>query len=329
MRTVSYSAFGKASAVLELADIEMPEPTENEVVVELRFSGVNPSDVKARAGRPGMTKPAFETIVPHSDGAGIITSVGSSVSKDRIGQRVWIWNGQWQRPFGTASSHIVLDQTQAVPLSDGVSFEVGAVLGIPGLTAAHAVFGHGEISGSTILIQGGAGTVGLLAVQLAKWGGAKVITTCSAQDIAHCLSIGADHAFDYKDTELVSKVLEANKGNLIDRVVEVEFGLNIASDVALIKSNGIIAAYGSAKSLNPHVPFFEMLFKAVTLDIILIYLLPLKERLSVISRLNQALSDNALTCPIAKIFPINMTSNAHELVESGARDGAVLIDVFN
>ena len=329
MRTVSYSAFGKASAVLELADIEMPEPTENEVVVELRFSGVNPSDVKARAGRPGMTKPAFETIVPHSDGAGIITSVGSSVSKDRIGQRVWIWNGQWQRPFGTASSHIVLDQTQAVPLSDGVSFEVGAVLGIPGLTAAHAVFGHGEISGSTILIQGGAGTVGLLAVQLAKWGGAKVITTCSAQDIAHCLSIGADHAFDYKDTELVSKVLEANKGNLIDRVVEVEFGLNIASDVALIKSNGIIAAYGSAKSLNPHVPFYEMLFKAVTLDIILIYLLPLKERLSVISRLNQALSDNALTCPIAKIFPINMTSHAHELVESGARDGAVLIDVFN
>ena len=329
MRTVSYSAFGKASDVLELTDIEISEPTENEVVVELRFSGVNPSDVKARAGRPGMTKPAFDTIVPHSDGAGIITSVGSNVSKDRIGQRVWIWNGQWQRPFGTASSHIVLDQSQAVPLPDGVSFEVGAVMGIPGLTAAHAVFGNGDISGSTVLIQGGGGTVGLLAVQLAKWGGAHVITTCSEQDMAQCLSMGADHAFNYKDPELVSKVLEANKSRLIDRVVEVEFGLNIAADVALIKSNGIIAAYGSAKSLNPQVPFFEMLFKAVTLDIILIYLLPLEERLSIIARLNQALSDKALTCPISKVFPINMASHAHELVESGARDGAVLIDVFN
>ena len=327
MRTISYSEFGRAPDVLKLVDIDTPTPTENEVVVELRFSGVNPSDVKARAGRPGLTKPAFDNVIPHSDGAGTITSVGSNVSQDRIGERVWIWNGQWQRPFGTAASHIVLDQAQAVPLPDGVSFEVGAVLGIPGLTAAHAVFGNDDVRDTTVLIQGGGGTVGLLAVQLAKWGGATVIATSSKQDMSQCKSMGADHVFEYQDSDLAAKILEANNGQLIDRIVEVEFGLNIAADVALIKQNGIIAAYGSAKSLNPKVPFFEMLFKAVTLDIILIYLLPIEERLSIISRLNQALLENALTCPISKIFPINMAAQAHELIESGARDGAVLIDV--
>jgi NADPH2:quinone reductase len=327
MRTISYSEFGAAADVLHLSTIETPAPAEGEVLVELHFSGVNPSDVKSRKGRPGLGKPAFDTIIPHSDGAGVITAVGAGVSQDRIGERVWIWNGQWQRAFGTAATHIVLDQTQAVKLPDTVSFETGAILGIPGLTAAHAVFGNGDIANTTVLVQGGGGTVGLLAVQLAKWGGAKVIATCSKPDIDDCLAAGADHVFDYQDTALVAKILDANDGQLIDRVIEVEFGLNIETDVAVIKQNGIIAAYGSAKSLTPQVPFFEMLFKAVTLDIILIYLLPLEQRQEIIKRLNNALSSNALNCPVAQVFPLNKAVQAHELVESGLRTGAVLIDV--
>jgi NADPH2:quinone reductase len=327
MRTISYSAFGAAADVLQIVDIETPTPAADDIVVELYFSGVNPSDVKSRKGRPGSGKPAFEKIVPHSDGSGIITAVGDGVSKKRIGERVWIWNGQWQRPFGTAATHIVLHHTQAVTLPDEVSFETGAVLGIPGLTAAHAVFGNGDVTDTTVLVQGGGGTVGLLAVQLAKWGGAKVIATCSEPDMEACRSAGADHVFDYRDPDLVAKILEANHGALMDRIVEVEFGLNIEADIALIKQNGIIAAYGSAKSLNPQVPFFEMLFKAVTLDIILIYLLPLDQRLRIIDHLNGALLAGALNCPIAKVFPLNKTIKAHELVENGVRDGAVLIDI--
>ena len=327
MRTISYTDFGEPAQVLKLTDIDTPNPGPDDVVVALHFSGVNPSDVKSRKGRPGISKPAFEQIIPHSDGAGIITAVGKNVSPNRVGERVWIWNGQWQRPFGTASSHIVLHHTQAVALPDGVSFEIGATLGIPGLTAGHAVFGNGDIKGQTLFIQGGGGTVGLLAVQLAKWGGAHVIVSCSAADFETCLAAGADHVLDYRDTELAAKVIAANNANLVDRVIEVEFGLNIDVDVAVIKPNGIIAAYGSAKSLTPQVPFFEMLFKAVTLDIILIYLLPLEQRLAIIDRLHKALAENALNCPIARIFPLQDTVTAHELVENGVRDGAILIDV--
>jgi NADPH2:quinone reductase len=327
LRTISYSALGDASDVLQFSEIATPSPAENEVLVELRFSGVNPSDVKSRKGRPGMSKPVFDKIIPHSDGSGVITAVGNGVSASRIGERVWIWNGQWQRPSGTAATHIVLDQSQAVVLPDDVSFETGAVLGIPGLTAAHAVFANGDVTGLTVLVQGGGGTVGLLAVQLAKWGGATVIATCSPTDMDECRAAGADHVFDYRDPELVALVLSANGGALIDRIVEVEFGLNIEADASLIKPNGIIAVYGSAKSLTPQVPFIDLLFKAATLDIILIYLLPLDERLQIIDRLNQALAEGALNCPIARVFPLKDTIAAHELVESGVRDGAVLIDV--
>jgi NADPH2:quinone reductase len=327
MRTISYTDFGSAAEVLTLTDIETPSPAPDEVVVALHFSGVNPSDVKSRNGRPGLDKPAFEQIIPHSDGAGVITAVGSDLSQDRVGERVWIWNGQWQRPFGTASSHIVLHHSQAVPLPDSVSFETGAILGIPGLTAGHAVFGNGDVTGQTLLIQGGGGTVGILAVQLAKWGGATVIATCSTADFDACLSAGADHVLDYKDADLATKVIAANNGNLVDRVIEVEFGLNVDADIAVIKPNGIIAAYGSAKLLAPQIPFFEMLFKAVTLDIILIYLLPLDQRLEIIERLHKALVENALNCRVARLFPLLDTAMAHELVESGVRDGAVLIDL--
>lgn len=326
MRTIFYSALGAATDVLKLSDIDTPFPAADDVVVELRFSGVNPSDVKSRQGS-GSGKPAFDRVIPHSDGSGIITAVGKGVPKTRIGERVWIWNGQWQRPFGTAASHIVLHHTQAVALPDTVSFETGAILGIPGLTAAHAVFGNGDVTGTTVLIQGGGGTVGLLAVQLAKWGGAKVIATCSEPDIEACRAAGADHVFDYRDPALVANVIASNDGALMDRIVEVEFGVNIAIDTTLIKPNGIIAVYGSAKSLKPEVPFREMLFKAVTLDIILIYLLPLEQRLQIIERLHDALTANALKCPVAKVFPLDQTIAAHELVESGVRDGAVLIDV--
>lgn len=171
MKAITYSAFGPAADVLKLEDLPLEAPQPGEVTVDLAYSGVNPSDVKARAGsRPGVIKPPFPKIVPHSDGAGVISAVGNGVPASRVGQRVWIWNGQWQRPFGTAATQITLPADQAVPLPEPVSFQTGAVLGIPGLTASHAVFSGGEISGQTVLIHGGAGTVGYLAIQLAKLG---------------------------------------------------------------------------------------------------------------------------------------------------------------
>ncbi|WP_299154614.1 NADPH:quinone reductase [uncultured Tateyamaria sp.] len=327
MKAISYSAFGPASQVLHLVDMRKPEPAAGEVRVALHFSGVNPSDVKARSGsRPGVTKPAFDQIVPHSDGSGVIEAVGAGVSDTRIGERVWIWNGQWQRPLGTAATHITLPAEQAVPLPEDVSMETGAVLGIPGLTAAHAVFGTGEVRGKTLLIHGGAGTVGLLAVQLAKWGGARVITTARGKGMARAAQVGADTVLDYTDPDLGAAILAANDGALIDRIIDTEFGVNAALDAEVITPNGVIAAYGSARDMSPTLPFGPLLFKAATIDILLIYLLPPPQRDAAIKRLHAALGDGALVCPVHETFALADCAAAHEAVEAGARAGAILVD---
>lgn len=327
MQAISYSKFGAARDVLSLATHSTPDPKPGEVLVELHLSGVNPSDVKARAGgRPGVTSPPFDVIVPHSDGAGVIVAVGDSVDIARIGQRVWIWNGQWRRPFGTAATHIALPAEQAVALPEGVSMETGASLGIPGLTACHTVFGGGDIAGKTVLVQGGAGTVGFLAVQLAKWGGAKVITTARGAGADRCTQAGADAVVDYTAPDMAAQILAANDGVPVDRIVEVELGVNIAADAEVIAENGTIAAYGSAASIAPVLPFGPLLFKAVTIDIALIYLLPARQRSQTIDLLHKAFIGNALSCPVDTVFPLAQTVAAHEAVERGARAGAILVN---
>jgi NADPH2:quinone reductase len=326
MHAITYSSLGSARDVLRLTERPDTTPAAGELTVQLAFSGVNPSDVKSRRGRPGLTKPAFEQVIPHSDGAGTIVAVGDGVDAARVGERVWIWNGQWQRSDGTAATHITLPANQAVPLPAGVSFETGAILGIPGLTAAHAVFGGDAVDGTTILIQGGAGTVGLLAVQLAKWAGARVITTCSARDNDRVAKAGADVIFDYAAPDLANQILAANGGAPVDTIIEVEFGSNIDIDAAVIAPNGRLAAYGSAKEMTPTLPFLPLLFKAVTIDIILIYLLPDAPRDAIIAKLHAALAEDAVECPVEAVFPLSETSAAHEAVEAGGRVGAILID---
>ncbi|MEM6372994.1 MAG: NADPH:quinone reductase [Pseudomonadota bacterium] len=328
MQAITYSTFGSARDVLALRDLPTPTPAAGEVLVRLSFSGVNPSDVKARAGiRPGVTKPPFDQIIPHSDGAGTIEAVGEGVAPERVGTRVWVWNGQWQRPFGTATTHICVPEAQAVPLPDAVPLETGAVLGIPGLTACHAVFGGADIGGQTVLVQGGAGTVGLLAVQLARWGGARVIATARGAGLDAARAAGADVVVDYANPDLAGAILAATGGALVDRIVEVEFGLNAAVDADVIAPNGTIAAYGSAKEMAPTLAFGPMLFKAVTIDILLIYLLPPAARTRAVNLLHRALEQGALSCPIAEVFALPDCAAAHEAVEGGARSGAILVDV--
>lgn len=327
MQAISYDRFGPARDVLQLSEIPSPDPATGEVRVSLAYSGVNPSDVKSRAGtRPGVVKPAFPLIVPHSDGAGEIVEVGAGVDPSRIGQQVWIWNGQWQRSHGTGAREITLPAAQAVPLPEGASLQTGATLGIPGLTACHAVFGGGDIAGKTLLIQGGGGSVGYLAVQLARWGGAKVIATCSARDRDRVAEAGADTVLDYRIPDLAAQVLAANGGAPVECVVEVEFGRNIAVDADVVAPNGRLAVYGSAAEMNPTLPFGPLLFKAATIDILLIYLLPAAERAIAIEKLDAALTAGALKSPIDAVFPLAETAAAHEAVEAAGRVGATLID---
>ena len=327
MRAITYATYGQAEDVLALSDIPDPKPASGEVLVTLAFSGVNPSDVKRRAGaRPGETKLPYPIICPHSDGAGTITAVGDGVDPSRIGERVWIWNGQFDRSMGTAAETITISAHQAVRLPDGVSFETGASLGIPGLTAAHVVFGGGDIAGKTLLIHGGNGNVGHAAVQLAAWGGARVIATASPAGFERCSAAGAVAVLDYRSDALAQDVLAANDGAKIDRIIDVEFGENIYVNAEVIVDRGTIATYGSAKNMSPEIPFGTLLFGAVTIDIVLIYILTEAERNNAVESLHKALCENAVSFPVASVFALEETALAHKAVEKGEREGAILVD---
>ena len=326
MRAAYYSRFGPAADVIEVGEVATPQPEPGEVRVKVQFSGVNPSDAKARGGtRPGVTKPPYDRVIPHSDGSGVIDAVGDGVDPARVGQPVWIWNGAWQRADGTAAEYICLAAAQAVALPDGIDPQIGAVLGIPGLTAAQTVFGGGDVMGQTLLVSGGAGAVGHNAVQLAKWGGARVIATCSAGSMDRVRGAGADAVFDYSDPDLATKINDASGG--IDRAVEVEFGPNAPLLGDVMKPLGTIAAYGSGKDMTPTLPFGAFLFKALKLDITLIYLLPQDQRDQIIARMHAALSEGALKPEIDAVYQLNECAKAHEAVMTPGRAGAVLLKI--
>lgn len=327
MRAITYSNLGPAASVLTITDLPTPDPAPGEVLVKLALSGANPSDVKSRMGRPGMTAPGFPRIVPHSDGAGTIVAVGDGVDATRIGQPVWVWNGQWQRAFGTAAEFIALPAAQAVPMPYGVTMEAGACMGIPGLTAAEAVFRDGDVAGQTLLISGGAGAVGHNAVQLAAWGGAHVIATCAPEAMARVRAAGAQHVLDYRDPDLAARVLDLTNGRGVDRAVEPEFGVNAAMLARVLRNGGTVAAYGSALNMTPELPFRDYLFKAITVEFLLVYITPMPLRMQMIARLHDALTSGVLVPAVHARFPLDQTIAAHQCIEAGKRAGAVLIDI--
>jgi NADPH2:quinone reductase len=326
VKAVWYESIGEAEQVLNYGDLEDPQINDGEVLVKLNTSGVNPSDVKIRAGARGELQ--FPRIIPHSDGGGIIVEVGEEVSEDRIGERVWIWNGAFGRAFGTCAELIVLPSSQAVAMPENVSFETAACLGIPASTAYYGIFADGPVKDQTILITGGAGAVGYLGIQLAKWSGAHVISTVSGDDKATVAeSAGADLVVNYKTDDVIKAVNDFTKGHGVDRILEVEFGGNLSVSEHVIKNNGVIAAYGSVAEANPSVPFYNLMFKSVKLNTYLIYIVADSDRANINQGINAALSDNALTPIIAKSFQLSETVNAHQSVEEGSIIGNVVINI--
>jgi NADPH2:quinone reductase len=324
MKAITYSGFGAAKDVLVLEDLPKPKPSAGEVLVRMSYSSVNPSDVKVRSGARGGDMP-FAKITPHSDGYGTIESVGEGVDPTRIGRKVWIWNGQWQRAFGTAAEYIALPSVQAVDLPEGVDDRLAAGLGIPAMTAAHVVHAGGPV-GETVLVNGANGTVGRLAVQFAARAGARVIaTTSDLKNTANLKSLGADVVVNYRDAGAAQAVLDATAGQGVDRIVEVEFGLNINFDAKIIRTGGIIVAFGSALSSAPEIPFMPLMFKNVRLIFALVYVLNDADRSAAIKHVNAAIQSGDLVYPVQSQFDLQDCARAHEAVEAGGRDGIVLL----
>lgn len=326
MRAVSYSATGEAKDVLVVGTLPDPEPLEGEVLVALKSSGINPSDVKTRAGARGPL--AFPQVIPHSDGAGTVAAVGSGVDTARIGERVWLWNAAWQRPFGTAAQYTALPAHQAVPLPDTTPFEAGACLGIPASTACHGVLGLGPVAGKTVLVTGGAGAVGHYAIQIAKHSGARVVSTVSSDGkAAVARQAGADQVVNYREQDVAEAVLEATGGEGVDHVVEVEFGGNLDATSRIIKTNGSISTYGSMMQPTPPLPFYDLMFKCLRLDLFLVYLLEEKARSNVIRKLTDMMAEEKLQHNIAAQFELDEAVLAHEAVEQGKHIGNVVLNI--
>ena len=324
MQAAYYESVGPAPEVIRIGERPTPQPAPGEVRIRVHASGVNPSDVKSRAGSRGPL--AYPWVIPHSDGAGIIDSVGSGVNASRIGERVWTWNAAWRRASGTCAEYVCLPSAQAVFLGANTNFEAGACLGIPAMTACHAALGDGPLSGRTVLVTGGAGAVGHYAIQFAKWSGATVITTVSgAAKAAQASQAGADHVINYRDQDVVAVLRELTSGAGVDRIVEVEFGGNLALSNQILKTGGVIAAYGSMAAPTPTLPFYPMMFNHATVHMLLVYALSEAQRKRACDLINKALAADALRHQIGARFALIETAQAHLAVESGGVIGNVVV----
>ena len=325
MKAAWYSRNGPAREVLEVGDLPRPAPQAGEVLVELHTSGVNPSDVKSRAGRPiegGV-------IVPHSDGAGVIAEVGPGVPKERIGERVWIWNGQWQRPLGTAAEFIALPQQQAVPLPANVSFEAGACIGIPLLTALQAVRLAGDLDGRTLLVTGAGSAVGHYVTQLARMRGARVVATAGSparQD--HARAAGAEHVIDYKNEDVATRVKALTTGLGADAVVDMDFSTTAKLlPQGALRPHGRLVGYGSNNPGDVPVHFRTLLWSSLELRFFVVYDLLPPDREAVIGAAVELLARDAMAHTIGAVYQLEDVAAAHEKVEAGDVVGNVVLKI--
>jgi NADPH2:quinone reductase len=324
MRAAYYEKNGPAREVLKLGEVETPRPGPGEVRIKLETSGVNPSDVKSREGR--TRRIAFPRVIPHSDGAGVIDMVGDGVAASRVGERVWTWNAQWKRASGTSAEYVVLPAAMAVRLPGHTSVEEGACLGIPAMTAYHAVAVAEAWAGSTILVSGGAGAVAHYAIQFAKARGAVVIATASSGDKAKLAqAAGADHVIDYRRENVGERVMELTDKAGVDAVIELDLTANAKLLPGVLRPRGVVVVYGTGPEAQ--IPTQWLLVNAIALKFIFVYELTKEEREAAVGAITRLLEEKRLINNVALTFPLDDIVAAHEAVEQGKPMGNVVVRI--
>jgi NADPH2:quinone reductase len=322
MRAAVYDRTGTAAEVLTLRRLQRPEPGPGEVLVRVRASGINPADTKRRAGWNGATM-GHPLVIPHCDGAGEIAQVGAGVDAARIGQRVWLYNAQGGygsagRAFGTAAEFVALPAAQAVPLPGGLSFEEGACLGVPGLTAWLAVLGDGPVDDRTVLIQGVAGAVGHMCAQVALAQGARVLGTVSDDAGAAHAATAGDVTVLPRGDGLAGRVRAASGGRGADRIIEVDLAANLAADIACLAPQGTIASYSSTSDPKPTLPYYALADLGATIRFIQGFLLRPDQRAAAETMIADLAASGRLRPVIGATFPLDRIAGAHARVESRA-----------
>jgi NADPH2:quinone reductase len=325
MRAAFYTRQGAAHDVLQIGELPTPQPGPGEVRVRLRASGVNPSDWKVRRGGFGRGLIA-PLIIPHSDGAGDIDAVGDG-TVDRVGERVWVWNGQWKRPHGTAAQYIALPSAQAVHLPDGVDYAAGACLGIPALTAMQAVRLAQIGLGRNVLVAGGAGSVGHYAIQLAKLRCARVITTISSDaKAAHARAGGADETINYRNENVGERIRVVTEGRGVDALIEMDLSGNASLYPSILAPHARVVVYGTSAS-DARLPVLWLMQNSVTLSFFLVYDVSPADRAAGLAELSDLLRSGRLIHTIARRLPLEAIAEAHDIVEAGSMIGNVVLDI--
>ncbi|MBM3486311.1 MAG: NADPH:quinone reductase [Alphaproteobacteria bacterium] len=332
MRAVYYERRGAAREVLVVGERAKPKAARGEVLVRVAVSGVNPSDVKTRAGQTvPMTAPL---VIPHCDGAGTIEAVGDGVPAERVGERVWLYNvnrtpdGHGQSAIGTAAEFVAVDAQFAVRLPGNVGFAEGAGLGVPALTAHRACFCAGPLAGKTVLVTGGAGAVGFYAVQMARLDGARVIATVSNEEKATIARDGgADVVIDYRREDVARRIMDETRGGGVDHVVDVDVAANAPIIQAVLRPEGVVAPY--ATGAKPAITFENtvMMRKGAQIRWVYVYTMPWAAQAAAAEDVNRWLKAGRLRHRIAAHFPLERIVAAHELVESGRQIGKVVVDI--
>ena len=325
MKAISFAEFGPANQVLKVSEWPTPEPGPGEVLVKLHTTGVNPSDVKKRAGGfPNLLDDG--PVIPHSDGAGVIEGVGSGVPTARVGERVFVYQAQYARLHGTAAEYVAIDALRAPTLPDDATFDVGACVGIPMLTAHRCVFADGDVADQWVLITGGAGRVGHYAIQLAQRAGARVIATASNEaDALACREAGAEHVVNHREAGWGRQVLEHSGGFQMDRAIDVEFGANLPELLDCLRTGATIATYSSTVVPEPSLPFRTMMFMDLTVRMVIVYAMPETAKARAVADIQALLAEGGLRHRIAQTLPFAEMARAHEIIEDGSVRGCVVV----
>lgn len=327
MRAGWYERNGAAREVLQVGELPTPNAGAGEVRVRLHASGVNPSDVKKRAGVRNQVI-ADPKVIPHSDGAGIIDQIGPGVSMARLGERVWIHSAQFQRANGTAAEYVTVPAALVTRLPNNTSFAAGACIGIPVMTAHRCVFADGMVTGRTVLVTGGAGAVGFYAIQLAKWGGARVITTVSSEaKQAAALRAGADVVINYKLGDVAEQVREVVGPDGVDRVIDVDFGANIQTSVKVLRHGGAIVAYASMAVPEPPLPYYPLMGKNALMRLVMVYSMGPEAIAAACADITRWLETGDRPHLHTEHFTLDALAAAHEAVEANAKIGGVVVDL--
>ena len=325
MKAISFAEFGPANQVLKVSEWATPDPGPGEVLVKLCTTGVNPSDVKKRAGGfPNLLDDG--AVIPHSDGAGVIEGVGSGVPTSRIGERVFVYQAQYARLHGTAAEYVAIDTLRAPRLPDNTAFDVGACVGIPILTAHRCVFADGDVAGQWVLVTGGAGRVGYYAIQWAQRAGARVIATASNEtDALACREAGAEQVVNHREPGWGRQVVEQLGGSQIDRVIDVEFGANLPELLDCLRTGATIATYSSTVVPEPILPFRTMMFMDLTVRMVIVYAMPETAKARAVADTQALLVEEGLRHRIAQTLPFEEIARAHEIIEEGSVRGCVVV----